>query len=915
MRKLNLILGSLLMLLLFSCSNLFEQNEKSGDTKTHANLVLKINAGGNGNARTITSYKGLNVSEITDWNIQFFNAENEEVEAENISEEDSYSFNLLAGVYTVKVSSIITDSASKPHTIYGEKTIEILADDIVSETVYVGLKKAGGTGTFGEFTVNIPKDALLPKADTETYTFSANLIPANLEGESLPLEPTFTQGTDFSTVTIAALSNIPSGYYYLEISYTAGDSEEELRLEDSLVEIADDETVTGSINAIDPKYNRSYYATNDIFAEGNGIKATNPIYLGKLFEVLHFGGTWKSATINMTEIPLIDVASMDFENPVEFSCLTDSSNGRFSISENKIVLTEGSVGLSLETSESSSIVNIQNVDYLESVEIDYLNSISLNFEDVNLEEEKIVKISVTGDYYNKYYYFDDETSVPFATVKYAEGSKKIKFKCENSDYAVVSKITADGEEYFTADFGSVGIGVDEAIPDFEIAAFNNEVEFTEDDKIPYESSKLKFTPSVTLAEYTKLFWTINDNSVYLKEELDSSTPFEVDLTTLSFYINTNGTNVVKCRAVNGNLMKEASFVLNVETGSVFYIKNNVTYNELYDANDFYGKSLGKCVAVAGDNQFYTFVNNKIIYFDGNEWNEDLYSNYDLDNDVVAMAYDRATKYLYVETKVFDFDVYTYTFYLNVINTAVAQPEAKVPVTKVEIGDNTADAPVFTTFAVNDNKLYGTTMYYDDDYTSPTYGDNYKKDISYCTVNVTLDETTGLVESVELGERKSVTIPFTFGFALAESRITDFYINGSNLYYLYKEAESDFSTNKFAFRGFVGRVDIASNTIDSTYKLGWYDGDSINNHGISCIYPGPASTGFENFFGPYRIINIKKEDEIVIEDYGFYVSDEKRYKYKGRFVTVNLSEKSASAKDTDVRFGSLPASSLNGWEEE
>lgn len=166
------------------------------------------------------------------------------------------------------------------------------------------------------------------------------------------------------------------------------------------------------------------------------------------------------------------------------------------------------------------------------------------------------------------------------------------------------------------------------------------------------------------------------------------------------------------------------------------------------------------------------------------------------------------------------------------------------------------------------------------------------------------------------------------------KITDFYKSEDYLYFLLNDSLtslyfSDLEAGYFNARGGIGRFNLNAASeitgIDASYGLlGWTnrkDTSALNVHIKNCydydtnssfdknvvfdVYrPEVPSTSFTGFFGPQKIIAIKKDNEIIIQDYGIYnISTDPRNGTatdNSSFVTVNLSEKTATYTKAHIR---------------
>lgn len=227
---------------------------------------------------------------------------------------------------------------------------------------------------------------------------------------------------------------------------------------------------------------------------------------------------------------------------------------------------------------------------------------------------------------------------------------------------------------------------------------------------------------------------------------------------------------------------------------------------------------------------------------------------------------------------------------------------------------------------------GSLQYYDED-TRTEYKENaiYMVDFSSETP-VESKITTNLEQYLkDVGLDLGTTDESKPLYAL---KITDFYKSEDYLYFLLNDSLtslyfSDLEAGYFNARGGIGRFKLNANSeitgIDASYGLlGWTnrkDTSALNVHIKNCydydtnssfdknvvfdVYrPEVPSTSFTGFFGPQKIIAIKKDNEIIIQDYGIYniSTDPKNGTATDNsgFVTVDLSEKTATYTKAHIR---------------
>lgn len=296
---------SLLLISLFAgCSNLAEEDDsKDGGNKIADALTdsskgaLKIKLGASP-ARYISAYN-FSLSNFSTWSCTFKDENDDDTESFSISTSDSsgtaslsYKDEILtaekipAGKYKVTIIGTYTpssdgDSTSSTYTISGSKSgVEIEQGKTASADIFVGMAKTG-KGSLS-LTLTDEKQSL-----SNIYS---NLIISleNLNGKtdysySSVDKNTFNFLKDSSgtSYTLASTSdnNLESGWYLLSI--TIYDYNYKINLSNSIIEIADGITTTGTIS-LSLAAKKTYYATNDTSAGGNGLATLSRINLSTL---------------------------------------------------------------------------------------------------------------------------------------------------------------------------------------------------------------------------------------------------------------------------------------------------------------------------------------------------------------------------------------------------------------------------------------------------------------------------------------------------------------------------------------------------------------------------------------------------------------------------------------------------------
>lgn len=199
----------------------------------------------------------------------------------------SYSDNILTaayiptGTYTIVIEGIYTDESSKTITIAGSTSgIKIAQGERTSATIAVGLAKTeSGKGSL-ELALQYSKDLL----DTASVIVSLKNIDdtktdysySSAENKTFSFE---SSGNAIFTLKTLDSISLESGWYILSISCPGL----KLKLDDSIIEIADGIKTTGTLTISIPT-EKEYYAANDSAANGNGFSAYSRANLSALLE-------------------------------------------------------------------------------------------------------------------------------------------------------------------------------------------------------------------------------------------------------------------------------------------------------------------------------------------------------------------------------------------------------------------------------------------------------------------------------------------------------------------------------------------------------------------------------------------------------------------------------------------------------
>lgn len=291
------------------CSNLAEEDDSKNGGNEIADVLtdsskgaLKIKLGASP-ARYISAYD-FSLSNFSTWTCSFKDENDDDTESFSISTSSSSGTaslsykdeiltaeNIPAGKYKVTITGTYTptssngSSTSTTYTISGSKSgVEIEQGKTASADVFVGMAKTGKgslsltlTDETGKITeTNFGTVSLCDLSGDVKYSTDS-------EDDSKTLTAKYNDnGSDKSSTLTITGSEIASGWYKL-VFYLDDSVRIYVSSDNAIIEIADGITTTNSetitLYAEDTK---TYYATNDTSASGNGLAALSRINLSAL---------------------------------------------------------------------------------------------------------------------------------------------------------------------------------------------------------------------------------------------------------------------------------------------------------------------------------------------------------------------------------------------------------------------------------------------------------------------------------------------------------------------------------------------------------------------------------------------------------------------------------------------------------
>lgn len=294
-----------------SCSNLLEQKlnlENSSSSKNqNASLVINLKS----QSRYIVA-QDYDFSQINQWALSYSQEDVENPTTKVIawtsqiqsSSSPSLSYSkenqtliindIPSGTYTIAVTGRQTDSVldtSSTIEIFGSATGVKISNDSKATEIYLGLKKSkDGSGTFS-----------LTLTDSENqfdnYYSSLQITlrnifddtkyymkdPSGATTSTLKLEKSSDENNVY-ILSNADDTKITSGFY--ELSFYLDESKKVyIPADKSIIEIADSMQTSGETEIFLSRI-KTYYSTNDILANGNGVSKSSPANLSKLLNKL-----------------------------------------------------------------------------------------------------------------------------------------------------------------------------------------------------------------------------------------------------------------------------------------------------------------------------------------------------------------------------------------------------------------------------------------------------------------------------------------------------------------------------------------------------------------------------------------------------------------------------------------------------
>lgn len=948
-------------MLFVSCNNLIG----SGDKSSEYNVELRLFGEGKGAGRTITSYNSYDFDfEKVEWNISFekiegSGADQQRVKVNAIREVDSeeglrrYLFNY--GTYVaIAEGSIYDGDNKKTHTFYGEKQFTVDSSS-VSVSVVVGLKKTKeGMGSIESINVSVDQKLLREVGNALKYEngVRAEITPVN-GGDSVECSIEYNENSGVLKifkfdVKEEVVHTIPSGYYYLSVTYKVSTNddpiEKNLPLSDTLVEISDNECVNAEIKAVDSIKVRNYYATNsDDTTNGNGINPEYKIKLEKLLNNLKDDPVLKyceDCIINMSEVPVFDFEIPEIESKISFSVVIDKNvyfnfnivNGIIEVIDktnyvfvfSKPEQMTGSFILSNLDSSSYFDITLKNGATVVSnncVFYEEINNFNLfispeYYEDALISGTNLLTFNLQGgEFYPdpKLYLAGEEETCNNAV--FVSDLKKNDDGTSVVSYSIVpafeEKVPSEGnipnislKAVVTADAGTTEIE-NEAVTEYPSA---------EDGKITFTASAI----DGDLSNITYYKWYLNDRLVNC-----STNEYTYDLiTSTDGYMHDSGINTIRCIAYNNEACSSTYITWTFKPASrmartdillwnAARTENNVVFNNT-------DSSVHEIEALQLYMQFFDKVENKQSFnttashidavpknFCFDYLTGDLYLFTNGDSGDVFL---KLKKYKKENNYEVEFSVTVQDLYSDSEISAMAYLD-----NRIYFAFSNGNNGFYYTDGLSENKDALNTNYFLDFYYKPkalssdgkylylSYNSNGDLNIAKYSPSFTLDDTDNEYK-ISMKEEASGIIynssDDTLGLSISNPdtlQISDIMvINDETIYALLLQVDGYRTIRGGLVKLTVEGSYINVSEIGDKNILGWYSSESETSNPITDTETNPVTNVF---YGPRKFIALRP-DELVICDEGGYCDGNSTKRTTNKVVTVKLDDMTMTSVDVN-----------------
>lgn len=955
------------VLLAFCFISCAPQELSDRSSKNEGSVSLSIRS-----PRTISPAEGISYTAVQTWTVTFkdITAQYDDIIVKDVifNESSPQEIRLPLGTYNVTLNGTANATSeetaiAQPVHFYGEASVTVKKDEIVSISVFVAPKKSdGGTGSFN-FTVttsgfgnNPPSTNSVVNPTERNNYFTVSLTPYGCENPTAitwtSTAQTNSENGDIYSFSVSSATldskSVPSGFYTLSIKYTwfvGADSVGQLLTKtkeiyspyhDFLVEIIDGLTTTGSADIIvSTEESKTYYATTGKTI-GNGAFKSMPKNLDELLEDIN-RTTIFTANIYMVDsldidtltitYPEIDVSKVNATGKTykiytkgdtgiynEKSCYT-ITGAAVKGGEPTIYIDSSVRTVTLKNSQSSSgisgrakIVALENPEFV----LKDNTSVFIDLTDVQYTITDTT-ICMPDSTYNSYY---AEHPCVTCVTKDNSNFQVVLERQLLTSYSVVTKSSDDGI-YKTTNFYIIpsykaGLSV-EGIPKYSLVATTKYGESVTDDTPLYAGDTVTVTATPeqdSFAEGTTFAWFING------EQRDcTKNSYEI-----TFGDNAVANNTIICLAEYKGRYATAGIDLNNirDMTTLLYNNNYMAYGLAYsilgattfDSNDIISSteiSSFPDFCIDADNNVYSIFSgssggSKISKATSSELYADRTDYSYSGNGTLSLIKMGNDGKLYVVTSNREFGIVTFS------TDAASGNSASVNLLK-NPSDFGSSSEEILSFCVDSQGFIYVTY----------------KVVSNGSTNIILSKftNTGNVLSMDSSQSKTLfeitgtntTITVSSGYfdlpnnIYSNITITDMHCEGDYIYLIMRDVND--ASSEFHSLGGVCTIstDLSLPTGKNQF-VGWAS-DSVNTtgDGESVIYTYKHD---DCFYGPQKIIAIKPK-EIILADDGVYIENNVKLN-KNRVVVFNLFDNSISKSydaPADIDFECSTSGPYNG----
>ncbi|MDY5763900.1 MAG: hypothetical protein SPK10_03810 [Treponema sp.] len=931
------------VLLAFCFISCAPQELSDCSSKNEGSVSLSIRS-----PRTISPAEGISYKDVPEWTVTFKDrtAKYDDIEKTvSFIGNEPQEIRLPLGTYNVTLNGTAKNSTSdetataQTVTFYGEASVTVDGDTPVPISVFVAPKQSG-TGSFN-FTVTTRGFGSYPPDSSDSSSFIVSLTPFGGEIPVATWTPTvdhkFENNVEIYSFSVSSATlesqSVPSGFYTLSIKYTWDVYVEGIPLtktkeiyypnHDFLVEIIDGLTTTGSADIIvSTEESKTYYATTDAEAKGNGAFASMPGYLDNVLDAVN-RTTISTANIYIvdevltdetsTSYPEIDVSKVNAtgktyciytksEKTQEYNstpCYTIT--GAAVEGDEPIIDINSSVRtVTLKNSLSSSgisgrakIVSAGRPGFV-------LKDNTSVFIDLTDENNQIAGTTICmplGSTTFDSYYVEN----PCVTVKNLSTTQTsfivyVEQSLSNS-YSVVTN-SSDDETYKTTNFYiipsySAGLSAAE-IPTYSLVATRDGVDVTTG-ALLYAGDTVVITATPEQGEFerdTTFAWFING------EQRDcTAQSYEI-----TFGVNAEASNTIICLVgYKGGYATAGIELYAAEQTALLYTKYGLGYAKLADLNktsqvtevlnfDSYPIS-DFCIDTKTNDAYLIYTNNTTTLIRKATYNQHYkvadYTSNDAAPGLIKMGNDNN---LYVRL-----DGEQEGNLLGIVTLSSDNSANKAVFSKISIpleSTESTESTEILSFCVDSNGIVYTTYKSGKNIILASFEN---KDNSLQKRNskilATINDT---VESNYLPENISSNIT-----------ITDMHYEDGYIYLIVRDVFIDYTTPTDSVRSLGGVCKIKAEDLtlaDSTNPLiGWADTQLVitKNESGENVYNYKHNEETQNYFyGPQKIIAIKPK-EIVIADDGASIENSQMHQ-ENRVVLFNLETNSITGVKTSPK---------------